>query len=37
MMQVTDRTINKPFDGFLMINSGGTYWVRSVTVDGGKV
>ncbi|MGH6959597.1 MAG: hypothetical protein ACREE7_03860 [Dongiaceae bacterium] len=36
MMQVTDRTINKPFDGFLMINSGGTYWVRSVTVDGGK-
>jgi hypothetical protein len=37
MMQATDRTINKPFDGFLMINSGGTYWVRSVTVDGGKV
>ncbi len=36
MMQATDRTINKPFDGFLMINSGGTYWVRSVTVDGGK-
>ena len=23
MMQATDRTINKPFDGFLMINSGG--------------
>jgi hypothetical protein len=37
MIQATDRTINKPFDGFLMINSGGTYWVRSVTVDGGKV
>lgn len=37
MMQVTDRTITKPFDGFLMINSGGTYWVRSVTVDGGKI
>lgn len=37
MMQVTDRSIAKPFDGFLMINSGGTYWVRSVTVDGGKV
>jgi hypothetical protein len=37
MMQATDRTITKPFDGFLMINSGGTYWVRSVTVDGGKV
>ncbi len=37
MMQATDRTITKPFDGFLMINSGGTYWVRSVTIDGGKV
>jgi hypothetical protein len=37
MMQATDRSITKPFDGFLMINSGGTYWVRSVTVDGGKV
>jgi hypothetical protein len=37
MIQATDRTISKPFDGFLMINSGGTYWVRSVTLDGGKV
>ena len=37
MMQATDRTINQQFDGFLMINSGGTYWVRSVTIDGGKV
>jgi hypothetical protein len=37
MMHVTDRSISKPFDGFLMINSGGTYWIRSVTVDGGKV
>jgi len=37
MMRATDRTINNAFDGFLMINSGGTYWVRSVTVDGGKV
>jgi len=36
MIKVTDRTIYKQFDGFLMINSGGTYWVRSVTVDGGK-
>jgi hypothetical protein len=37
MMRATDRTITSPFDGFLMINSGGTYWVRSVTLDGGKV
>ena len=36
MMQATDRTISKPFDGFLVINSGGTYWVRTITVDGKK-
>ena len=28
-----DAQLKKPFDGFLMINSGGTYWVRSVSVD----
>jgi hypothetical protein len=36
IITASDRTIQKPFDGFLMINSGGSYWVRSVTVDGGK-
>jgi hypothetical protein len=28
-----DTQLRKPFDGFLLINSGGTYWVRSVSVD----
>lgn len=36
VIQVSDRSITKPFDGFLMINSGGTYFVRSVQLDGGK-
>jgi len=36
MIQASDRTITKPFDGFLMINSGGTYFVRSVQLDGSK-
>ena len=37
MIRATDRTITQPFDGFLIINSGGTYFVRSVQLDGGKV
>jgi hypothetical protein len=36
LISVADRSIVQPFDGFLMINSGGTYWVRSVTLDGSK-
>lgn len=28
-----DTQIRKPFEGFLMINSGGTYWVRSISID----
>ncbi len=36
LIQAADRAILKPFDGFLVLNGGGTYWVRSVTVDGSK-
>jgi len=36
MITATDRTIVQPFDGFMMINGGGTYYVRSVTLDGSK-
>jgi hypothetical protein len=36
LITATDRTITKPFDGLMLINSGGTYYVRSVTLDGGK-
>lgn len=36
IIKASDRTLTKPFDGLMMINSGGTYWVRSITVDGAK-
>jgi len=36
MISATDRMIPKSFDGFMLINSGGTYWVRSITIDGSK-
>lgn len=36
VIAANDKNILKPFDGFLMINGGGSYWVRSVTVDGAK-
>ena len=29
-----DPMIRKPFDGFLMVNGGGTYWIRSVAING---
>jgi hypothetical protein len=36
LIAATDKTIAKPFDGVMLINSGGTYWVRSITLDGSK-
>ncbi len=30
---VQDTQIRKPFDGFLLVNSGGSYWVRSISID----
>jgi hypothetical protein len=36
VITANDKTILKPFDGFLMINGGGSYWVRSITIDGTK-
>ncbi|MFZ5791499.1 MAG: hypothetical protein ACOY3L_12450 [Pseudomonadota bacterium] len=36
LLNATDRTITQAFDGFLIINSGGRYTVRSVTIDGTK-
>jgi hypothetical protein len=36
LITATDKTITKPFDGVMLINSGGTYWVRSITLDGSK-
>src|SRR5262249_60260266 len=34
MMTAQDRTIPRPFDGILLINSGGTYLGRSLAIDG---
>ena len=36
VIEVTDMRIRDSFDGFLMINSGGNYWIRSVAVTGTK-
>lgn len=34
VMSVTDRRFNEPFDGFAVVNSGGDYALRSLTIDG---
>ncbi|QEX24999.1 hypothetical protein FRZ61_49430 [Hypericibacter adhaerens] len=34
LVTAKDTTITKPFDGLLMINSGGRYVIRSVQIDG---
>lgn len=34
LLKVSDTGIQQPFDGFLMVNSGGTYAVRSIVVTG---
>src|SRR5215510_4127331 len=37
IIRVTDKTITKPFDGFLFVNGGGSYYIRGVSVEGLKV
>ncbi|MEX2202112.1 MAG: hypothetical protein WD711_12000 [Dongiaceae bacterium] len=34
LIAVTDSGINQPFDGFMMVNSGGTYSLRSIAING---
>jgi hypothetical protein len=34
VIEASDMQIRKPFTGFLMVNSGGTYAVQSVSIDG---
>jgi hypothetical protein len=36
VIRVADKSIAKPFDGFLFVNGGGTYWIRSIGVEGTK-
>ena len=36
IMTVSDTSLHKSFDGFVMGNSGGSYIIRSVTITGGS-
>lgn len=36
VIEATDTEIRRSFDGFLMVNSGGAYWIRSVAINGAK-
>ena len=35
-LQATDVGAHKPFTGFVMVNTGGSYGVRSVAINGVK-
>ncbi len=34
VMEVTDRSFRDPFDGVALVNGGGDYALRSITIDG---
>ena len=34
VIEATDMEIRKPFNGFLMVNSGGSYAIQSVSING---
>jgi hypothetical protein len=36
MFEAIDTQISSRFDGFLMDNSGGAYWIHSVAIAGAK-
>lgn len=36
VIRATDKNLTKPFDGFLYLNAGGSYYVRAVSVEGLK-
>lgn len=36
LIDVTDTSLRKPFDGFVMGNSGGSYIIRSVVITGSR-
>jgi len=36
VIRATDKNFTKPFDGFLHINAGGSYYVRAVSIEGVK-
>ena len=36
VIRATDKNITKPFDGFLHLNAGGSYYIRALSVEGIK-
>ena len=36
MFEAVDTRVGSRFDGFLMDNSGGSYWIHSVAITGAK-
>lgn len=36
VIRATDKNITKPFDGFLHLNAGGSYYIRAVSIEGVK-
>ena len=34
LFRATDRSFSDPFDGFAVVNSGGDYALKSITIDG---
>jgi len=36
VIEAHDTQIKRPFDGLLMANNGGAYWIRSVEITGAK-
>ena len=36
VIEATDTQLRSRFDGFLMDNSGGSYWIRSVEIAGAR-
>jgi hypothetical protein len=35
-IEATDTQLKRRFDGFLIDNGGGSYWIRSVEIAGAK-
>ena len=36
VIRATDKNFTKPFDGFLHLNAGGSYYVRAISIEGLK-
>jgi hypothetical protein len=36
LIAASDTALAQPFDGIYLVNGGGSYWVRSIGIDGSK-